>query len=139
ARRRSFRGAARELEISPTALSHAIARLEARLGVRLFNRTTRSVSLTSAGHAFVTEITPALGVIRGAIDGVNRQRGAPSGVLRINTSSNAAHQVLASVVFEFLKRNPDMKVDLVADDRLIDIVAEGFDAGVRLGDVLPAD
>jgi DNA-binding transcriptional LysR family regulator len=139
ARRASFRGAARELEVSPTALSHAIASLEARLGVRLFNRTTRSVSLTAAGHAFVAEITPALGVIRGAIEGVNRHRTTPTGVLRINSSSNAARQVLAPVVFEFLRRYPEMKVDLVAEDRLIDIVAEGFDVGVRLGDTLAAD
>src|SRR5882672_1597081 len=127
-RRGSFRSAARELDVSPTALSHAIASLEARLGIRLFNRTTRSVSLTAAGHTFVAEITPALGVIRGAIEGVNRHRTTPVGVLRINSSSNAARQVLAPVVFEFLRRFPEMKVDLVAEDRLIDIVAEGFDA-----------
>ncbi|HEV7443953.1 MAG TPA: LysR family transcriptional regulator [Steroidobacteraceae bacterium] len=139
ARRGSFRGAARALDVSPTALSHAIATLEARLGVRLFNRTTRSVSLTAAGHAFVAEITPALGVIRGAMEGVNRHRATPVGALRINSSSNAARQVLAPVVFEFLRRFPEMKVDLVAEDRLIDIVAEGFDAGVRLGDTLAAD
>jgi DNA-binding transcriptional LysR family regulator len=139
ARRGSFRGAARELDVSPTALSHAIASLEARLRVRLFNRTTRSVSLTAAGHAFVAEITPALGVIRSAIEGVNRHRATPVGVLRINSSSNAARQVLAPVVFEFLRRFPEMKVDLAAEDRLIDIVAEGFDAGVRLGDTLAAD
>ena len=87
ARRGSFRAAARDLEVSPTALSHAIASLEARLGVRLFNRTTRSVSLTAAGNAFVAEITPALGVIRGAVEGVNRHRTTPAGVLRINSSS----------------------------------------------------
>jgi DNA-binding transcriptional LysR family regulator len=139
ARRGSFRGAARELDVSPTALSHAIASVEAGLGVRLFHRTTRSVSLTAAGHAFVAEITPALGVIRSAIDGVNRHRETPTGVLRINSSSNAARQVLAPVVFEFLRRFTEMKVDLVVEDRLIDIVAEGFDAGVRLGDTVPAD
>jgi len=138
-RRRSFRGAARELDVSPTALSHAIASLETRLGVRLFNRTTRSVSLTAAGQAFVAEVTPALGVIRSAIEGVNRHRATPAGVLRINSSSNAARQLLAPVVFEFLRRFPEMKVDLIAEDRLIDIVAEGFDAGVRLGDTLAAD
>src|ERR1700730_16147931 len=116
ARRGSFRGAARELDVSPTALSHAIASVEAGLGVRLFHRTIRS-----------------------AIDGVNRHRETPTGVLRINSSSNAARQVLAPVVFEFLRRFTEMKVDLVVEDRLIDIVAEGFDAGVRLGDTVPAD
>jgi DNA-binding transcriptional LysR family regulator len=138
ARRGSFRGAARDLDVSPTALSHAVASLEARLGVRLFNRTTRSVSLTVAGQMFVAEITPALGVIRGAIEGVNRHRETPVGLVRINSSSNAAREVLAPVVFEFLRRFPEMKVELIAEDRLIDIVAEGFDAGVRLGKV-PAD
>src|SRR5713226_2497310 len=97
AARKSFRAAANDLGISASALSHAIASLESRLGVRLFNRTTRSVSLTAAGHAFVAEITPALGVIRSAIEGVNRHRATPAGVLRINSSSNAARQVLAPV------------------------------------------
>jgi DNA-binding transcriptional LysR family regulator len=138
ARRGSFRGAARDLNVSPTALSHAIASLEARLGVRLFNRTTRSVSLTAAGNAFVAEITPALGVIRGALEGINRHREKPVGLVRINSSSSAAREVLGPLVVEFLRRFPEMKLDLVAEDRLIDIVAEGFDAGVRLGDV-PAD
>ena len=95
--------------------------------------------MTAAGHAFAAEISPALGVIRSAIEGINRHRETPAGVLRINSSANAARQVLAPVVFEFLRRFPEMKVDLVAEDRLIDIVAEGFDAGVRLGDRIPAD
>src|SRR5258705_2058709 len=89
-RRRSFRAAARELEVSPTALSHAIAALERRLGVRLFNRTTRSVSLTSAGEAFVAEIAPALGVIKDAFDQVNRHRDTPQGLLPIHSHSVAA-------------------------------------------------
>jgi DNA-binding transcriptional LysR family regulator len=139
ARRGSFRGAARDLDVSPTALSHAVASLEGRLGIRLFNRTTRSVSLTSAGQAFVGDITPALGVIRGAIENVNRHRDTPTGVLRINSSSNAARQILAPVIFEFLRQFPEMEVDLVVDDRLVDIVAQGFDAGVRLGDKVPGD
>jgi DNA-binding transcriptional LysR family regulator len=139
ARHGSFRAAAQELEISPTALSHAIASLEARLGVRLFDRTTRSVSLTSAGDEFVVGIAPALGVIRDAMESVNRERDTAAGMLRINSSLNAARQVLAPVIFEFLRLFPDMKVDLVADDRLIDIVANGFDAAVRLGDTIPAD
>ena len=138
ARRIGFRSAARELEVSPTALSHAIASLEERLGVRLFNRTTRSVSLTSAGEAFVAEITPALGVIRGAFEGVNRHRDTPRGLLRINSHSVGARHVLLPLVVEFLRRFPEMKVDVVVEDRPVDIVSEGFDAGVRLGAV-PAD
>ena len=139
ARHGSFRAAARELEISPTALSHAIASLEARLGVRLFDRTTRRVTLTSAGDEFVVGIKPALGVIRDAMESVDRERDTAAGMLRINSSLNAARQVLAPVIFEFLRRFPGMKVDLVADDRLLDIVANGFDAAVRLGDTIPAD
>ena len=138
ARRGSFRAAARELEVSPTALSHAVAALEARLGVRLFNRTTRSVSLTSAGEAFVAEITPALGAIRGALEQVNRHRDTPRGLLRINCHSVAARQTLMPLVLEFLRRHSEMKVDVVVEDRLVDVVAEGFDAGVRMGDV-PGD
>jgi DNA-binding transcriptional LysR family regulator len=138
ARRGSFRGAARDLEVSPAALSHAIATLEERLGVRLFHRTTRSVSLTSAGDAFVAEITPALGAIRGAFEQISRHRDTPTGLLRVNSSSIAAHQSVLPIVLECLRRFPEMKVDLVVDDRLVDIVAEGFDAGVRL-DTVPAD
>jgi len=138
ARRGSFRGAARDLEVSPTALSHAIATLEERLGVRLFHRTTRSVSLTSAGDAFVAEITPALGLIRGAFEQISRHRDTPTGLLRVNSSSVGAYQAALPIVLEYLRRFPDMKVDLVVDDRLVDIVAEGFDAGVRL-DTVPAD
>jgi len=138
ARRGSFRGAARELEVSPAALSHAIATLEERLGVRLFHRTTRSVSLTSAGDAFVAEITPALGTIRGAFEQISRHRDIPTGLLRVNSSSIAAHQSVLPIVLEYLRRFPEMKVDLVVDDRLVDIVAKGFDAGVRL-DTVPAD
>jgi len=138
ARRGSFRAAAREIEVSPTALSHAIAALEQRLGVRLFNRTTRSVSLTSAGEAFVAEIAPALGAIRGAFEQANRHRHTPRGLLRINSHSVAARQALFSLVVDFLRRFPEMRVDVAVNDRLVDIVAEGFDAGVRLGAV-PAD
>jgi DNA-binding transcriptional LysR family regulator len=138
ARRGGFRAAARELEVSPAALSHAIATLEARLGVRLFNRTTRSVSLTSAGEAFVAEISPALDAIRSAFELVNRHRDTPRGLLRINSNSFAARQALLPLVTRFLQRFPEMRVDLVVEDRLVDIVAEGFDAGVRLGAV-PAD
>jgi len=135
ARRGSFRGAARQLEVSPTALSHAIAALERRLGARLFHRTTRSVSLTAAGEALVAEIAPALGAIRGAFERVNRHRDTPRGTLRINSTSVAAREALLPLVVEFLRRFPEVKVDLVVDDRLVDIVAEGFDAGIRLGSV----
>jgi len=94
ARRSSFRGAALDLGMSTTALSSAIAKLEAHLGVRLFNRTTRSVSLTDAGRAFVEQVAPVLEDIRGAMDAARSQQSKPSGMLRINTFATAAREIL---------------------------------------------
>lgn len=139
ARRRSFRAAARDLEMSSSALSHAVAALEARLGVRLFDRTTRSVALSAAGEQFVAQVSPALAQIHTAIEDVDQHRDRPSGVLRINTSLGAARMILAPLVLEYLRRYPEMKVELVTDTRLIDLVSEGFDAGFRLQESLPAD
>jgi DNA-binding transcriptional LysR family regulator len=139
AKRRSFRAAANEIGLSATALSQAIAELEGRLGVRLFNRTTRSVSPTAAGEQFVTQVAPALGVIRESIEAVNRHRASPTGLLRLNVSVGAAQQILAPIIFEYLRRYPEMSVDIVTEDRLVDIVKDGFDAGVRLGEHLPGD
>jgi DNA-binding transcriptional LysR family regulator len=138
-RRGSFRAAAVDLGMSPTALSRAVNGLEARLGVRLFNRTTRSVSLSEAGEQFIARVAPALSEIRSAMEGVNNLRDTPAGTLRINSSVGAARQFLVSVVLEYLRRYPEMRVDLVAEGRLIDIVAEGFDAGIRTRDVAPGD
>ena len=132
ARRRSFRAAATEVGLSTTALSQTIAELEARLGVRLFNRTTRSVSPTEAGEQFVAEVAPALSAIRNAMDAVNTHRSTPSGMLRLNSSVGAARRILQPLVFEYLNRYPQMSVDLVTEDKLIDIVRDGFDAGFRL-------
>jgi len=139
ARRGAFRAAAVELGMSTSALSHAVAGLEARLGVRLFNRTTRSVSLTAAGEQFVAEVAPALTQIRDAMDGVNVHRDTPSGTLRLNTSIGAAQMVLTPLILEFLRRYPEMSVDLVTEGRLIDIVGEGFDAGIRIAESVPRD
>ncbi|WP_426440754.1 LysR family transcriptional regulator [Bradyrhizobium genosp. P] len=139
ARRRSFRAAAAELGLSSTALSQAIAELEARLGVRLFNRTTRSVSPTPAGEQFVAEVAPALTAIRDAADAVNQHRSTPAGVLRLNSALGAARRILRPIVFEYLNRYPEMSVEIVTEGRLIDIVREGFDAGFRLAEQLPAD
>jgi DNA-binding transcriptional LysR family regulator len=138
-RRGSFRAAALDLGVSSTALSRAVNGLEARLGVRLFNRTTRSVSLSAAGEQFIARVAPALAEIRSAMEGVNDLREKPAGTLRISSSVGAARQIMVSVVLEYLRRYPDMRVDLVAEGRLIDIVAEGFDAGVRTRDVAPGD
>jgi DNA-binding transcriptional LysR family regulator len=136
---RSFRAAATELGISPSALSHAIAGLEKRLGVRLINRTTRSVSLSEAGQRFLARVSPALREIKGAMEDVNAFRDTPTGTLRINTKERAAHQILRPVVAKYLRRYPDMQVELTMEGRHIDIVAEGFDAGIRLAESVPQD
>jgi DNA-binding transcriptional LysR family regulator len=136
---RSFRAAATELGISPSALSHAVAGLEKRLGVRLINRTTRSVSLSEAGERFLARVSPALREIAGALEDVNEFRDTPTGTLRINLKERAAHQILRPVVANFLRRYPDMNVELALEGRTIDIVAEGFDAGIRLAESVPLD
>jgi DNA-binding transcriptional LysR family regulator len=139
AREGSFRSAALALDMSTTALSNAVAKLEAKLGVRLFNRTTRSVSLTDAGRAFVEQVSPALQDIHGAMDAVRSQQATPSGTLRINTFTSGAREIISLLVLEFLRRHPKVHVDLVTEGRLVDIVAEGFDLGVRRADLVPAD
>ncbi|WP_198666096.1 LysR substrate-binding domain-containing protein [Tropicimonas sp. IMCC34043] len=138
ARRGTFRAAAVDLGMSTTALSHAVGRLETSLGVRLFNRTTRSVSLTDAGRDFVARVGPAMFEIRAAMDDARSQRETPAGLLRINASVQAGRQV-APLVLEFLRRYPDMQVDLVTEGQLVDIVAEGFDLGIRTADLVPRD
>lgn len=138
ARHRSFRAAAQDLGLSTSALSYAVAGLEARLGVRLFNRTTRSVSLSQAGAQFVDSVAPALSTIRDAIDQAGSLGATPSGTLRLNTSAGAARQVMP-VLIDFLQRYPAMHLDLVTEGRLVDIVADGFDAGIRLNDIVPQD
>ncbi|VVE53554.1 LysR family transcriptional regulator [Pandoraea capi] len=138
ARHRSFRAAANDLGVSTSALSHAVAALEARIGVRLFNRTTRSVSLSEAGAQFVSSIAPALTTIQTALDEAGTFRDTPSGTLRINTSAGAAHQVMP-VLIDFCARYPDVKLDIVTEGKLIDIVIDGFDAGIRLMEIVPQD
>src|SRR5882757_805173 len=136
---RSFRAAATELGISPSALSHAIAGLEKRLGVRLINRTTRSVALSEAGQRFPARVSPALREIEGAIEDVNAFRDTPTGTLRINAKERGGHQILRPIVARFLRRHPDMQVELIMEGRQIDIVAAGFDAGIRLAEAVPQD
>ena len=136
---RSFRAAASELGMSASALSHAISALEGRMGVRLFHRTTSSVSLSEAGEQFLGRLRPALREIDEAMEAVNAFRDTPQGSLRINASEGAARQIFAPVVLRFLEQFPAMKVDLVTEGRLVDIVAEGFDAGIRLAETVPKD
>ena len=139
ARKGSFRAAAVDLGLSATALSHAIGKLEADLGVRLFNRTTRSVSLTEAGRVFVEQVGPTLQDMRSAIEGVRAHRETPSGTIRINAAPFAAREIMSPLVVEFLRRYPDMTVDIVTEGRLVDVVADGFDLGVRVAGLVPSD
>lgn len=139
ARRGSFRAAALELGISTTALSNVIAKLERNLGVRLFNRTTRSVSVTDAGRNFIAQVGPALLDIHEAMNVARSQQVTPSGTLRINTFATAAREVFAPLILEFLRRYPQVHVDLVTEGRLVDIVAEGFDLGIRTQNLVPTD
>lgn len=135
---RNFRRAAAALNVSPSSLSHAVASLERQLGVRIFNRTTRSVSLTQAGADFLRRVEPALAVIAEAVETVNQFRDTPAGLLRLNASEGAALRILP-LVLSFMAAHPDMRVDLVSEGRLIDIVAEGFDAGLRLAEAVPQE
>jgi DNA-binding transcriptional LysR family regulator len=113
--------------------------LEANLGVRLLNRTTRSVAPTAAGERLVTRLAPLLREFELALEEVNQFRDLPSGTLRISASEPAARVLMETLLPEFLRRFPQMSVDLVTDGRLVDIVAEGFDAGIRLGESVPQD
>jgi DNA-binding transcriptional LysR family regulator len=139
ARLRSFRRAAAELGVSPSALSHALRSLETRVGVRLLNRSTRSVAPTEAGERLLAQLAPALQGIADALDQVNAFRHTPLGTLRINAPRIACEQVLGPLVARFLAAHPGMRVELVADDAFVDIVAGGYDAGVRFGESLQAD
>ena len=139
AEHRSFRRAAAELGVSASALSHAIATLEERLGVRLFHRTTRSVSLSEAGARFVERVRPALTEISSAMESVQSARDTPAGTLRLNASLPAARYVFEPLVVPFLAAYRDITLDIVTEGRLVDIVAGGFDAGIRSVDLVPRD
>jgi DNA-binding transcriptional LysR family regulator len=139
ARHRSFRAAADEVGLSASTLSHMMRTFEERLGLRLFNRTTRSVAPTEAGARLYQSLTPVLGDLDHALAEVGMLRERPSGTLRINASESATRLLLRRVVPTFVERYPEMQLDLVTDGRFIDIVAEGFDAGVRLREAVPQD
>ncbi len=139
ANHQSFRGAADVMGVSRSALSHAIIGLEAKLGVRLFNRTTRSVSLTHAGARLLARLNPVLQDLDQALDTLSEERGTPSGTLRINANKSGARILLTDVVPRFLDLYPDVELDLVSEGRLVDIVEQGFDAGVRLLETVPKD
>lgn len=139
ARRRSFRGAAQELGMSITAVSSAVAGLEARLKVRLFNRSTRSVALTDIGQRYVERIAPALAQIKSADEEVSVGPDEPSGTLRINAPHGAAFLLLEPLLKQYAERYPGVRIDIVSESNIIDIVAGGFDAGIRLAESVPQD
>jgi DNA-binding transcriptional LysR family regulator len=139
ARHKSFRKAADELGVTPSALSHAVRSIEERLKVRLLNRTTRSVALTEAGERFVERLTPAFRDIEDALDDLNQYRGQPIGSLRINASRPSTQMVLLPLVTRFLAAQPAVNVEIVVNDSLVDMVSESFDAGVRFGEIIAKD
>ena len=135
----NFRAAATEVGLSPTAFSRTIAALEGRLGVQLFARTTRSVALTTAGERFLTRALPALRDLHVAMTDATDARDEPRGTLRLTCALGAARRILEPILLAFLKAYPEMKIDLVTDARLADIVAAEFDAGFRISDAVPRD
>jgi len=134
-----FRDGARVSGQSPSGLSEAVRRLEARLGVRLVNRTTRSIAPTEAGARLFERLTPALGEIEAALDVVNAFRDRPTGTLRLNVPGIVARLVLPSIVPPFLKAYPDIRLEVVVEEGFVDVLAAGCDAGVRYDERLEQD
>lgn len=139
AARRSFRGAALELGLSPSAVSHAVGSLEARLGVRLLARTTRSVAPTEAGQRLIDRLEPALMEIDAAIAATDEAKASPSGTLRLTVPRAAVPLVIAPRLDAFTRAYPEITLELHTNDGLVDIVAEGFDAGLRFNESLEKD
>ncbi len=136
---RSFRKAAALRGISATSLSDAMRRLEARLGVRLLTRTTRSVTLTDAGQQLLARLSPALGDIASMLDGLGGASDTPSGTLRLNVPTIVGRYILPSIVARFLLAYPRISVEVIAEDIYSDVFAKGFDAGVRYDERLELD
>jgi DNA-binding transcriptional LysR family regulator len=137
--RRSFRAAASQLGVTPSALSHSMRQLEERLGLRLLHRTTRSVSVTDAGLRLLERLRPAIDQIAGALDDLNEERQRPMGRLRIYAIHLAAAAVVAPIWGRFLSAYPDVHLELAAGEATIDIVAKGFDAGIGPRARIPTD
>lgn len=136
---RGFREAGRALGVSPTTLSETVRRLEDRLGVRLLHRTTRSVSPTEAGGRLVEQLAPLLTQVDAALAGLNALRDTPAGTLRLNVPVGVARLVLPSLLPEFLALYPDIQVEVVAEDTVVDVLAAGADAGIRYDEKLEQD
>src|ERR1700722_7459376 len=136
AEKRGFRAAAAELRLTPSAVSQAVRALEERVGVHLLRRTTRSVGLTEAGDRFVAQVRPAMNSIREAVDALGDLRDRPAGNLRLTVPHASYEEILKPRIAAFLREYPDIHVDIRADDALADIVADGFDAGLRIGETI---
>jgi DNA-binding transcriptional LysR family regulator len=136
ARHGSFTRAASASGISTSALSQTVRALEAQLGVRLFNRTTRRVALTEAGQQFLARVQPALAELEAAFDALDASRDQPAGTLRINLPRVASEMLVLPHLAEFMTRYPQIRLELALDDGFSDLVGEGFDAGIRLGESL---
>ncbi|MDI6029151.1 LysR family transcriptional regulator [Corticibacterium sp. UT-5YL-CI-8] len=139
AKARGFREASRALGVSPTTLSETVRRLEDRLGVRLLHRTTRSVSPTEAGERLVERLGPLLIEMDAALGSLNDLRDTPAGTLRLNVPVGVARLVLPSILPAFLALYPDIQVEVVAEDTIVDVLAAGADAGIRYGEKLEQD
>jgi DNA-binding transcriptional LysR family regulator len=139
ARERNFRAAARKRGVSASSLSEALRRLEQRLGVRLLNRTTRSVTLTEAGEQLMERLSPALSEVALALDRIGSFRDTATGTLRLNVATVVARAVLPDLIADFLKAYPGITLEVSADDSFIDVLAAGFDAGVRYDERLEKD
>lgn len=139
ARHRSFRKAAAERGVSASALSHALRGLEERLGIRLLNRTTRSVTPTAAGQHLLARLDPALRQVAEALAEINALQAEPTGTLRLNVPRPAARLLLAPILPSFVAAYPRLQIEVVTDDGLVDIVQDGFDAGIRFGESLAGD
>jgi DNA-binding transcriptional LysR family regulator len=134
-----FRDAARLGGVSASSLSEAVRRLEAKLGVRLLNRTTRSIAPTEAGARLLERLTPAFGEVEAAIDVVNAFRDRPAGTLKLNVPATVARLVLPSIVAPFLKAYPDIRLEVIVEDGFVDVLAAGCDAGIRYDERLELD
>lgn len=139
AQRGGFAAAAAALNLSPSAVSHAVKAVEERLGQPLFARTTRSVALTEAGADFVAAVGPALATVEESVERVRSAKGQVAGVLRINVPRIALPLAITPAIIEMSRLYPDLTIEVTSDDGLVDIVAAGFDAGVRLGEMIAQD
>ena len=134
-----FRDAAKVRGVSPSSLSEAVRRLETKLGVRLINRTTRSIAPTEAGARLLDRLAPALGEVEAAVDVVNTFRDRPTGTLRLNVPATVARLVLPAIVAPFLKTYPDIRLEVIVEDAYVDVLAAGCDAGIRYEERLEQD